>query len=187
MSILTVNTGSMFSGKSTMLINQGEKHLKAGQKVLYVKPSIDTRYGEMEIVTHDGLRVPALSIGKGEALSEHIKSHSFDVVLIDEAQFFEKRICNGVWWLLSEGTKVYVSGLDLNFLGDGFETMAELMAMADKVNKLKAVCESCGKDAVITGKRRMEETDLIDLGSKETYAPLCRSCWFKHVSKGGIL
>ena len=135
MPILTVNTGSMFSGKSTMLINQGEKHAKAGQRVLYIKPSFDNRYSENEIVTHDGIKVPAINVGAGQRLTEVINPKEFDVVLIDEAQFFNKRICNSVWWLLSKGIKVYASGLDMNFLGDGFETMAELMAMADKIGR----------------------------------------------------
>lgn len=188
MAILTVNTGSMFSGKSTMLISQGEKHLKAGQRVLYIKPSLDDRYSENEIVTHDGLKVTALSLEISKRLTDVINPKEVDVVLIDEAQFFNKRICNSIWWLLSEGLKVYVSGLDLNFLGDGFETMNEIMAMADEVNKLKAVCESCGSDAVITGKRNFHEdvanVEIIELGTKETYIPLCRKCWFKYMTSG---
>lgn len=188
MSILTVNTGSMFSGKSTMLISQGEKHVKAGQRVLYIKPSLDNRYSEDEIVTHDGLKVKALSLDINVRLSDVINSREVDVILIDEMQFFNKRICNSIWWLLSEGIKVYVSGLDLNFLGDGFDSMNEVMAMADKVNKLKAVCEHCENDAVITGKRNfsedVEEVEIVKLGAKETYIPLCRKCWFKYMTSG---
>lgn len=189
MATLTVNTGSMFSGKSTLLISQGEKHVKAGQKVLYIKPSLDNRYSEDEIVTHDGLKVKALSIEVNSRLTDVINQREIDVVLIDEIQFFNKRIVNSIWWLLSEGKKVYASGLDLNYLGDGFETTNEVMAIADKVNKLKAVCESCGEDAVITGKRNFYETDgtsqIIELGAKETYIPFCRKCWFKFMTSGG--
>lgn len=188
MSTLTVNTGSMFSGKSTMLINQGEKHVKAGQGVIYIKPSLDNRYSEDEIVTHDGLKVKALSLDINVRLTDAINPKEVDVVLIDEVQFFNKRIVNSIWWLLSEGVRVYASGLDLNFLGDGFETTNELMAVADKVNKLKAVCEECGQDAVITGKRNfsedIEEVEIIKLGAKETYIPLCRKCWFKFMTSG---
>lgn len=190
MAILTVNTGSMFSGKSTLLISQGEKHAKAGQRVLYIKPSLDDRYSEDEIVTHDGLKVKALNADTNKGLTKVIEPGDVDVVLIDEAQFFDKRICNSVWWLLSEGKRVYASGLDMNFLGDGFETMKELMAIADKVNKLKAVCESCGEDAVITGKRNFHkdgEGSIVELGAKETYIPLCRKCYLKYMTGGRVV
>lgn len=192
MSTLTVNTGAMFSGKSTLLISQGEKHLKAGQRVLYIKPSFDDRYSENEIVTHDGIKVKALSIAATESLSNIIKPKTVDVVLIDEAQFFDKGICNSIWWLTSQGIRVYTSGLDLNYLGDGFETMNELMAMADKVNKLKGVCRHCGNDSVVTGKKGFGaeddsvESKIIELGSEDKYIPLCRSCWFKFMASGGI-
>lgn len=183
MSILTVNTGSMFSGKSTLLISQGEKHVKAGQRVIYVKPDIDTRYSENEIVTHVGIKVPAITVPAHMGFSGYISPKKVDVVLIDEAQFFNKRICNSIWWLMSEGVKVYVSGLDMNYMTDGFETMAGLMCMADKVNKLKAVCECCGNDANMSGKRSFfngrDKGKIIELGEKETYFPLCRSCFFK--------
>ena len=190
MSILTVNTGAMFSGKSTLLISQGEKHLKAGQRVLFIKPALDNRYSETEVVTHDGIKVPAISLDVNGAISSIMRSFEYDVVLIDEAQFFSPRICNGVWWLISQGIKVYASGLDLNYLGDGFETMNELMAMADKVNKLKGICEKCGSDSIITGKKSFIEDEedsgnIIDLGSEDKYIPLCRSCWFKFMASGG--
>lgn len=190
MSTLTVNTGSMFSGKSTLLISQGEKHAKAGQRVLFIKPAIDNRYSESEVVTHGGLRVSALSLDISTALSSVIKPYEYDVVLIDEIQFFNKRICAGMWWLLSQGVVVYASGLDLNYLGDGFETMNEVLAMADKVNKLKGICGKCGKDSVLTGKKSFIESEedsgnIIDLGSEDKYIPLCRECWFKSMTSGG--
>lgn len=181
----------MFSGKSTLLISQGEKHVKAGQKVIYIKPSLDDRYSETEVVTHDGFKVNALNVGAEQQLSSVLKQYEYDVVLIDEAQFLHKSIVNSVWWLLSQGKRVYVSGLDLSFLSNGFETMNELMAMADKVNKLKAVCEGCGADAMITGKRNFHEdifeTGIVKLGSKEIYIPLCRSCYLKHMTSGGTV
>lgn len=190
MSFLTVNTGSMFSGKSTLLISQGEKHAKAGQRVIFIKPAIDNRYSETEVVTHGGIKVPALSLDVNVSLSKVINPREYDVVLIDEIQFFNKRICAGIWWLLSQGINVYVSGLDLNYLGDGFETMNEVMAMADKVNKLKGICSKCGSDSIITGKKSFIESEedsgnIIDLGSEEKYIPLCRSCWFKFMASGG--
>lgn len=189
---LVVNTGSMFSGKSTLLISQGEKHLKAGQRVLYIKPKFDDRYSEDEIVTHTGVTVPAMNIETHQQLKGLVNPAEYDVVLIDEVQFFTKRIVNSIWWLLSEGIKVYASGLDMDFLGDGFETTKELMAVADKVNKLKAVCEECGEDAVLTGKRALYDdgysADVVQLGAKETYKPLCRKCYIYFMAtKGAVL
>ena len=183
MSILTVNTGSMFSGKSTMLIQQGEKHLKAGQKVVFIKPSIDDRYSKSEIVTHDGKSVNCINAEIGMDITKLIEGSEVDVVLIDEVQFFSKRICNSIWKLLSMGIQVYASGLDMTYLTDGFETVAELMCVADHVNKIKGVCECCGAEAVITGKRSFFEGkdtgDIVDIGEKDKYFPICRKCYFK--------
>lgn len=185
MSTLTINTGTMFSGKSTLLIGQGEKHLKASQRVLYLKPSLDNRYSENEIVTHAGEKVRAVNVAVDTPLKEVVNPNEVDVVLIDEVQFFDKTIVDSVWWLLEKGVQVYASGLDMSFMGEGFETSMHLMAIADKVNKLKAVCEECGNDSVVTGKRVID-TEVVQLGSKETYAPLCRKCYMKLMkSRGG--
>ena len=186
--MLTVNTGSMFSGKSTLLISQGEKHMKAGQRVLYVKPSFDNRYSEDEIVTHTGQKVRALSVDVEKPLIDQIRPVEFDVILIDEVQFFKKNLADSVLELLYRKKKVYASGLDMDFKSDGFETTKELMAIADKVNKLKAICEGCEDDAVVTGKRAgVIDEGVIQLGAKETYIPLCRECYYKHFIKGAEL
>lgn len=191
MSTLTINTGPMFSGKSTLLIAQGEKHIKAGQRVIYIKPEMDNRYSENEIVTHSGIKVNAVCVSKDNRLLDGIIFNNYDVILIDEIQFFNKNICNEIWGLLSKGIKVYVSGLDLTYLGDGFETMFELLAMADKVNKLKGICINCGDESVITGKKTFmidllsKSDDVVDVGADDKYIPLCRKCWFKFINSGG--
>ena len=176
---LVVNTGSMFSGKTTLLIGQGEKHLKAGQRVVYVKPTLDDRYSKKEIVTHTGEKVEAIRILSDSDICDYRKVVEADVVLIDEVQFFNKRIITGVRKLLKEGIQVYASGLDMDYLGRGFETTKELMAMADKVNKLKAVCEHCGAEANMTRKRMdlLEQKTIVQLGAKDLYYPLCRKCY----------
>ena len=180
MATLTVNVGAMFSGKSTLLISQGEKHVRAGQRVLYIKPSMDNRYSENEIVTHTGIRVKALNVETHEQLIKKINIKEVDVVLIDEVQFFTGRIVDSVWALLEKGIRVYCSGLDMNYLGEHFETTSRLMAISDKVNKLKAVCEGCGSDAVLTGKRNAgASSEVVQLGAEETYKPLCRKCFIK--------
>lgn len=176
MSILTVNTGPMFAGKSTLLLSQGEKHCKGGQKTLYIKPSLDTRYSAQKIVTHDRLSVDAVRVA-GDTNLLHIPDiKEYDVVLIDEVQFFSNRIIEGINHLLGAGVRVYASGLDMDFLGRGFSTTMELMARADKVNKLKAVCEHCGADATHSH-RKNRTTETVELGEKDKYIPLCRKCF----------
>lgn len=172
---LTVNTGAMFSGKSTLLISQGEKHMRAGQNVLYIKPSMDTRYSEDEIVTHSNLRVRAVAVDTTKPLE--LDMEDYEVILIDEAQFFDRVLLQSINELLKAGKTIYVSCLDMDFKGQGFDTAMNIMAIADKVNKLKAICEDCGEDAVISGKR-IQNDDVVELGAKDLYAPLCRKCYF---------
>lgn len=192
MSSLTVNVGGMFSGKSTELQRQGERHILAGHRVLFIKPDMDTRYSKTEVVTHKGQKVEAMNIPIYSDLTECIKPNEVDVVLIDEVQFFDKSILHSIWWLLDNDVKVYASGLDMDFLGEGFPTTEKLMAMADVVQKFHAVCEVCGEDAVVTAKRNFQEedvsSDVVKLGAKETYIPMCRSCFLKYMkSKGATL
>lgn len=172
---LTVNTGAMFSGKSTLLISQGEKHMRAGQNVLYIKPSMDTRYSEDEIVTHSNLRVKAVAVDTTKPLE--LDMEDYEVILIDEAQFFDRVLLQSINELLKAGKTIYASCLDMDFKGQGFDTAMNIMAMADKVNKLKAICEDCGEDAVISGKR-VQNDDVVELGAKDLYVPLCRKCYF---------
>jgi thymidine kinase len=165
----------MFSGKSTLLISQGEKHMRAGQNVLYIKPSMDTRYSEDEIVTHSNLRVRAVAVDTTKPLE--LDMEDYEVILIDEAQFFDRVLLQSINELLKAGKTIYVSCLDMDFKGQGFDTAMNIMAIADKVNKLKAICEDCGEDAVISGKR-IQNDDVVELGAKDLYVPLCRKCYF---------
>jgi thymidine kinase len=174
---LTVNVGSMFSGKSSELLRQGQRHVLAGRSVLYIKPAADDRYSETEIVTHDGKRIPAISLPAGELMLDHSRA---DVVLIDEAQFFGDRLVGDVDLLLYIGIDVIVSGLDMDRFGVPFGVMARLMAVAEEVNKLKAVCTDCGSDAWISF-GDFDDPDRVVLGSQDKYAPLCRSCYFKRI------
>lgn len=192
MSSLTVNVGGMFSGKSTELQRQGKRHIIAGHRVLFIKPDMDTRYSETEVVTHEGQKVKAINIPTHEDFRKYVKPSEVDVVLIDEVQFFSPRILPSIWWLLDNDVKVYASGLDMDFLGDGFPTTEKLMGMADVVQKFHAVCEVCGEDAVITAKRDFHEdafsSDVVELGAKETYIPMCRSCYINYMkSKGATI
>lgn len=184
MAKLVVNVGGMFSGKTTELQRQGERHILAGHKVVFIKPSIDTRYSEDEIVTHTGHKVQALSVTTITLLEKIEELKQYAAVLFDEVQFFDGLLISVVWILLKNGVDVYASGLDMDYKADGFMTTLGLMAIADEVHKFQAVCECCGADAVVTGTRVEEEIEgSVKLGAKETYIPLCRECFFEHGGK----
>lgn len=180
MARLVVNVGSMFSGKSTELIRQGERHLLARHKVVFIKPATDTRYSDTKIVTHTGANVEATVVEPTDSFLGKIPAGT-DVVLIDEVQFFTKRIIPTIWCLLDRGIDVYCSGLDMDYLGDGFETVKEIMAIADTVNKLHAVCKHCGADATNSAKKNFHEATggRVELGADDLYMPLCRDCYIK--------
>lgn len=179
---LTVNVGGMFSGKSTELLRQGKRHILAGQKTVFLKPIIDDRYNNYYIVTHKGEKIPAINI-TDSILVEDVKKA--DVILLDEIQFFKESVIEEVLYLISEGKKVYASGLDMDFLGVPFRNTMLLMGVADTVNKLHAVCSKCGDDAVMSA-RISYSVDQIELGSGDKYLPLCRSCYMKFRSERGI-
>ena len=182
---LTVNAGGMFAGKTTELLRQGERHVRAGHRVCYVKPAIDQRYAPDKIVTHSGISVSAISIPAGGSIITEIPQ-GIQVVLFDEVQFFESNMLSVVGHLLRNGVMVYCSGLDMDFNGAGFEITKELMACADVVTKLQAVCDTCGADAVMSAKRITETstTDRIDVGAGDKYVPLCRQCYSKQRQEG---
>jgi thymidine kinase len=179
---LVVNVGGMFSGKSSELQRQGKRHILRGHNVLYVKPRMDNRYSEDEIVTHDGRKVKAMNVGTDDYFLNRI-SVGVDVVLIDEVQFFTETLIDVIEGLLVGGTRVYCSGLDLDFEGKPFGITPLLMAMADEVNKLHAVCDKCGNDAWVTP-RLTQNKEKVKLGEKDEYFPLCRPCYYRHTYDG---
>ena len=172
---LVCNVGGMFSGKSTELQRQGQRHLLAGHKVVFLKPAYDNRYSEGKIVTHCGQSVEAINVTSTIIVPEVADA---DVILIDEVQFLPYGIADEVRGLLKEGKTIYVSGLDMDSKGNGFLLVEALMTMADTVQKFKAVCEECGEDATFTGKR-VDNGRRHELGSKDLYIPLCRSCFYE--------
>ena len=174
---LVVNCGGMFSGKSTELMRQGERHMIAGHKVVFVKPLIDNRYSNDEIVNHKGQKVKAINVKDGKSLLQIKDITEADVILIDEVQFLDN-IVDAIKSLLQSKKTVYCSGLDMDFKGDPFETVATLMAMAEEVNKFHAVCNKCGEDALFSHKI-IDSNERIELGEKDIYIPLCRKCYQK--------
>lgn len=177
---LTVNVGGMFASKSTTLIAQGKRHLLAGHKVVFIKPDMDTRYSDEDIITHDGQKVEAINISTDE--QSHIQElilHEADVYLFDEVQFYSMTIVEDIKYLLDNEKIVYVSGLDMDYTGEPFQVTAYLMGIADNVNKIKAVCSDCGDDSYVTAKTS-GSSSRVELGSSDIYKPVCRNCYTKY-------
>ncbi|MGV2685426.1 thymidine kinase [Clostridium perfringens] len=178
----------MFSEKSKELIRQGERHLLAKHKVVFFKPSIDNIYSNNEIVTHTGAAVKAIIVGPKESLLDHL-DQDVNVVLIDEVQFFNKSILKDVWVMLKNGIDVYCSGLDMDYMGTGFnDTVIEIMAMAYEVNKLHAICEHCGVDAMYSAKRDFgifHGLEKISLGTQKEYIPICIDYYVRFMESRG--
>lgn len=174
---LVINCGGMYSGKSTELMRQGERHMLAGHKVIFIKPKIDNRYSNDEIVTHKGQKVTAINIGEDDDITQMKEILDAEVILIDEVQFMND-IVSKIECLLKHNKTIYCSGLDMDYLGVPFENTSYLLAIADEINKFHAVCAHCGKDAVFS-KKIVESTNRIDLGEKNKYIPLCRKCFYQ--------
>lgn len=187
---LTVNVGSMFSGKTTELLRQGKRHTIAKDKVLYIKPTIDARYSNTKIVSHDGeasdyTQSMVVDINDSIYCDEVLEA---DVILIDEIQFFNFTIIDDILRLLDKGKVIYCSGLDLTFDNATFMVTGSLMCHADVINKFKAVCNECGNDAHISARKNIEgaNKETIDIGSSDKYTPLCRKC-YSELNTGGMV
>lgn len=181
---LIVICGPMFAGKSTRLITEGEKYIKAGRQVVYLKPSSDTRYSVDEIVTHDKVKVPASLITN--TLKDRYVVERADVVLIDEVQFIEEHLVDEILDLVNKGKTVMVAGLDTDYLGQPFSVIKELMPYADEVVKIKGICR-CGKESVMTSLKkeaREQVKGIFNLGADDQYEALCRSCFYEENGEG---
>lgn len=173
--MLTVICGGMFSEKTTELQRRGKRLKRAGKKVAYFKPEMDNRYSETAIVTHDGEEVEAINIQTDIPEVMYFEIPTFtEVVLIDEIQFFHEDILKVIDTLLEEEIEVIVAGLDLDSEAKPFTITSTLMAKAEKVVKLQAVCTGCGNDAWVSYKS--PNGQRIQLGTDE-YEPMCRKCF----------
>lgn len=182
---LEIICGSMFSGKSEELMRRLNRAEFAKQNVLTIKHKIDNRKNEATILTHNGKERLAFNIDNNK---ENIKkilelaNKNIHVVGIDEIQFFPKEIIQTIVQLIDMGKRVIVAGLDLDFKGEPFGIVPTLMAIADSVLKLKAICVSCGKDAhhtqrIVNGKPAKYDDPVILVGAKEYYEARCRDCF----------
>ena len=138
--------GSMFSGKSEELIRRVRRAQFAKQKIAVFKPKIDTRYSKEAVVSHNGTTVIAMPVERSKDILNHI-SDEYDVIGIDEAQFFDEGITEVVQRLANHGFRVIVAGLDQDFRGEPFGPMPLMMSVAEQVTKLQAVCQVCGSPA----------------------------------------
>ncbi len=183
---IEVVTGCMFSGKSEELIRRIKRAKIARQKVQVFKPSIDTRYSVVEVVSHAGEKVEALPISSTKELLERIEEDT-EVIGIDEAQFFDTEIVDALRKIAKSGKRVIVAGLDMDFRGEPFGPMPYIMAIADEVLKLHAICTVCGEDATMTqrlinGEPASYNDPVIMIGASESYEARCK---LHHYVKGG--
>ncbi|MBX7093178.1 MAG: thymidine kinase [Flavobacteriales bacterium] len=173
---IEVICGSMFSGKTEELIRRLKRAEFARQKVEIFKPTIDKRYHETEVVSHEGTTIRSTPV---ESSSEILLlATDVDVVGIDEAQFFDEELANVCNQLANNGVRVVIAGLDMDFLGKPFGVMPKLLAIAEYVTKVHAICMDCGELANHSHRTSKEEK-LVLLGETDHYLPLCRSCFNK--------
>lgn len=176
---IEVVCGSMFSGKTEELIRRMKRAKFAKQKVEIFKPSIDTRYSDEDVVSHDQNSIHSTPIESSGSLL--LLASDIDVVGIDEAQFFDNglvEVCNE---LANRGVRVIVAGLDMDFKGIPFGPIPALCAIADEVTKVHAICVRCGALAYVSH-RLISNDRRVFLGEKDEYEPLCRECYQKAIS-----
>ncbi len=173
---IEVVCGSMFSGKTEELIRRLRRAQFANQKIAIFKPAIDKRYSDVEVVSHDFHKIKSTPV---TAASEMLDvPGDIQVVGVDEAQFFDESLVDVCQTLANRGVRVIVAGLDTDFKGVPFGPIPMLMAVAEDVQKVHAICVRCGGLANYSHRLNKSE-DLVLLGEKNVYEPLCRDCYLK--------
>lgn len=173
---IEVICGSMFSGKTEELIRRLRRAQFANQKLLLVKPTVDNRYHKENVVSHQGTSFDAVTVDSAEQILEVWKKEK--VVAIDEAQFFDESVVKVANELARKGVRVIIAGLDMDFTGEPFGPMPRLLAIAEYVTKVHAICVSCG-DLAQFSHRTVKDKEQVLVGAVEQYRPLCRSCYNK--------
>jgi thymidine kinase len=171
---IEVITGSMFSGKTEELIRRMRRAEIAKQKIVLFKPAIDERYSTDFVVSHDKRVIEAVSVEDAKQIE--ILSKSYDVIGIDEAQFFGQELVDVCERLADMGKRVIVSGLDQDFQGKPFEPIPQLLAIAEFITKNLAICMVCGNPAN-RNQRITSDQSRVVIGGKEAYEARCRSCF----------
>lgn len=171
---IEVICGSMFSGKTEELIRRLKRVKIANLKVEIFKPAIDTRYHEMQVVSHDSNAILSTPVENSQTIL--LLAQDVDVVGIDEAQFFDAEIIHVCETLAVKGVRVIVAGLDMDYKGNPFGPMPDLLAIADYITKLHAICVKCGNIANLSHRKTIQSSQVL-LGEKDVYEPLCRNCY----------
>ena len=177
-----VITGSMFSGKTEELIRRLRRAQFAGQKLAIFKPSIDNRYSEVKVVSHDEKSVLSTPVDNAAAIM--LMVGDAEVIGIDEAQFFDDALVEVCESLADAGKRVIVAGLDMDFAKKPFGPMPGLMAIAEDVTKVHAICVRCGNLAQYSFRKKGGDK-VVELGEKDKYEPLCRECYNKAIVRKG--
>ena len=171
---IEVICGSMFSGKTEELIRRLKRAKIANLKVEIFKPAMDTRYDDLHIISHDENAILSTPVENSQTLL--LMAHDVDVVGIDEAQFFDDEIASVCDELARRGVRVIVAGLDMDYTGKPFGQMPFLLAKADYITKLHAICVKCDNNASFSY-RIIPNEEQIMLGAKNVYEPRCRNCF----------
>ncbi|MDD7010542.1 MAG: thymidine kinase [Candidatus Cryptobacteroides sp.] len=180
---IEVVCGSMFSGKTEELIRRLRRAQFANQKIAIFKPSIDKRYSDVEVVSHDFHKITSKPVKEASQMLDI--DPEVQVVGIDEAQFFGEELVEVCQTLADRGVRVIAAGLDTDFKGVPFGPIPKLMAVAEDVQKVHAICVKCGNLANHSH-RLSKSKDLVLLGEKDVYEPLCRECFNKALEEEGL-
>ncbi|MFN4892565.1 MAG: thymidine kinase [Bacteroidota bacterium] len=173
---IEVICGSMFSGKTEELIRRLKRVKIANQQAAIFKPALDTRYDKQQIVSHDTNAIDSKPVEHSRRILE--LAGTAEVIGIDEAQFFDAELPEVCEELAKKGIRVIIAGLDMDYLGNPFGQMPNLLAIADFVTKLHAICMQCGHLANYSYRKVVDDAQVL-LGAKDSYEPRCRSCYEK--------
>ncbi|MCX7694347.1 MAG: thymidine kinase [Caloramator sp.] len=177
---IEVIVGPMYSGKSEELIRRIKRAKIAKQNVLVFKPVIDDRYSKTCVVSHTGIKEEAICVQNSEEIINYVKDTT-DVVAIDEVQFFDEKVVDVCKKLADKGKRVICAGLDMDFRGEPFGPIPRILAIAEFVDKIQAICVVCGNPAtrtqrLINGKPAKYSDPIILVGATEAYEARCRKC-----------
>ena len=180
---IEVICGSMFSGKTEELIRRMKRAKFARQKVEIFKPSIDTRYSDEDVVSHDQNTIHSTPIDSSGSIP--LLAAGIDVVGIDEAQFLDDGLVDVCNQLANNGVRVIIAGLDMDYKGVPFGPIPALCAIADEVTKVHAICVKCGALAYVSH-RLVADDRRVMLGEQQEYEPLCRTCYQEAIRKENL-
>ena len=172
---IEVVCGSMFSGKTEELIRRLKRAQIANKKVEIFKPTVDTRYDAVNVVSHDSNSIRSTPITHSENIL--LMAEGIEVVGVDEAQFMDMELPAVCEQLARKGVRVIIAGLDMDFEGKPFGPMPQLLAIADYITKVNAICMKCGDIAHFSYRKAASKSKIL-LGEKDSYEPRCRSCYY---------